>query len=166
VDIVVKTTISRTTTIRIKITCAAKKSEGGVNSGGGSSWVEGVTEFQHVWFFWFVGIAKTNLSPDILTQPREKAISFLRKNNANVFKKSNRKTKRKNQQQHRWTWYLIFQNNYFFIFSVIMILVMIVILIIIIIIIITIPLFTLGSICSNNASRAEQMPETNNSNQT
>lgn len=48
--------------------------------------MEGVTEFQHVWFFWFVGIAKTNLSPDILTQPREKAI--LEKNNANVFKKA------------------------------------------------------------------------------
>ena len=89
-DMVVKTTISRTTTIRIKITCAAKKSEGGVNSGGGSSWVEGVTEFQHVWFFWFVGIAKTNSSPDILTQPREKTISFLRKNIniSNVFKKA------------------------------------------------------------------------------
>lgn len=87
---VVKTTISRTTTIRIKITCAAKKSEGGVNSGGRSSWVEGVTEYQHVWFFWFVGIAKTNSSPDILTQPREKTISFLRKNIniSNVFKKA------------------------------------------------------------------------------
>ena len=79
----------------IKITCAAKKSEGGVNSGGGSSWVEGVTEFQHVWFFWFVGIAKTNLSPDILTQLREKAISFLRKNNANVFKKATGKKRGK-----------------------------------------------------------------------
>ena len=31
---------------------------------------------------------------------------------------------------------------------------------------IIIPLFTLGSIYSTNASRAEQMPETNNSNQT
>ena len=38
--------------------------------------------------------------------------------------------------------------------------------IIIIIIIIIIPLFTRGSIFSNNVSRAEQMPETNNSNQT
>lgn len=94
-DMVVKTTISRTTTIRIKITCAAKKSEGGVNSGGGSSWVEGVTEYHHVWFFWFVGIAKTNSSPDILTQPREKAISFLRKNNANVFKKATGKQRGK-----------------------------------------------------------------------
>ena len=36
--------------------------------------------------------------------------------------------------------------------------------IIIIIIIIIIPLFTLGSIYSTNASAAEQMPETNNSN--
>ena len=94
-DIVVKTTISRTTTIRIKITCVAKKSEGGVNSGGGSSWVEGVTEFQHVWFFWFFGIAKMSLSPDILTQPREKAISFLRKNNADVFKKATGKQRGK-----------------------------------------------------------------------
>lgn len=48
--------------------------------------MEGVTEFQHVWFFWFVGIAKTNLSPDILTQPREKAI--LEKITENVFKKA------------------------------------------------------------------------------
>ena len=29
-----------------------------------------------------------------------------------------------------------------------------------------IPLFILGSICSPNASGAEQMPETNNSNET
>lgn len=78
----------------IKITCAAKKSEGGVNSGGGTSWVEGVTEFQHVWFFWFVGIAKTNLSPDILTQPREKAIlekitqTSLKKQRENIEEKS------------------------------------------------------------------------------
>ena len=35
---------------------------------------------------------------------------------------------------------------------------------IIIIIIIIIPLFTLGSIYNTNASAAEQMPETNNSN--
>ena len=34
----------------------------------------------------------------------------------------------------------------------------------VIIIIIIIPLFTLGSIYSTNASAAEQMPETNNSN--
>lgn len=66
-----------------------------MNSGGGSSWVEGVTEYQHVWFFWFVGIAKTKLSPDILTQVREKAISFLRKNNANVFKKATGKKRGK-----------------------------------------------------------------------
>ena len=37
-------------------------------------------------------------------------------------------------------------------------------LIIIIIIIIIFPLFTLGSIYSTNASTAEQVPETNNSN--
>ena len=42
----------------------------------------------------------------------------------------------------------------------------IIIIIIIIMIIIIIPLFTRGSIFSNNVSRAEQMPETNNSNQT
>ena len=36
----------------------------------------------------------------------------------------------------------------------------------IMIIIIIIPLFTLGSIYSTNASGAEQMPEINNSNQT
>ena len=47
-----------------------------MNSGGGSSWVEGGTEYQHVWFSWFVGIAKTNLSPDILTQPREQYLSL------------------------------------------------------------------------------------------
>ena len=41
-----------------------------------------------------------------------------------------------------------------------------IIIIIIIMIIIIIPLFTRGSIFSNNVSRAEQMPETNNSNQT
>lgn len=99
--IVVKTTISRTTSIRIKITCAAKNSEGGVNIGGGSSWVEGVTKFQHVWFFWFFGIAKTNLSPDILTQPREKAISFIGKNNANVFKKATGRQRGKINNKHR-----------------------------------------------------------------
>ena len=42
----------------------------------------------------------------------------------------------------------------------------IIIIIIIIIIITIILLFTLGSIYSTNASGAEQMPETNNSNQT
>ena len=57
--------------------------------------MEGVIEYQHVWFFWFVGITKTNLSPDILTQLREKAISFLRKNNANVFKKATGKKEEK-----------------------------------------------------------------------
>ena len=57
--------------------------------------MEGVIEYQHVWFFWFVGIAKTKLSPDILTQLREKAISFLRKNNANVFKKATGKKEEK-----------------------------------------------------------------------
>ena len=35
-----------------------------------------------------------------------------------------------------------------------------------VLIIIIIPLFTLGSVYSTNASGAEQMPETNNSNQT
>ena len=44
--------------------------------------------------------------------------------------------------------------------------IIIIIIIIIIMIIIIIPLFTRGSIFSNNVSRAEQMPETNNSNQT
>ena len=57
--------------------------------------MEGVIEYQHVWFFRFVGITKTNLSPDILTQLREKAISFLRKNNANVFKKATGKKEEK-----------------------------------------------------------------------
>ena len=49
---------------------------------------------------------------------------------------------------------------------VIITIIIIIIIIIIIMIIIIIPLFTRGSIFSNNVSRAEQMPETNNSNQT
>ena len=49
---------------------------------------------------------------------------------------------------------------------IVIITIIIIIIIIIIMIIIIIPLFTRGSIFSNNVSRAEQMPETNNSNQT
>ena len=48
----------------------------------------------------------------------------------------------------------------------IIIIVIIIIIIIIITIIITALLLTLGSICSTNASGAQQMSETNNSNQT
>ena len=47
---------------------------------------------------------------------------------------------------------------------IIIIVIIIVIIIIIIITIIIIPLYTLGSIYSTNASGAEQIPETNNSN--
>ena len=47
---------------------------------------------------------------------------------------------------------------------IIIIIVIIIVIIIIIITIIIIPLYTLGSIYSTNASGAEQIPETNNSN--
>ena len=47
---------------------------------------------------------------------------------------------------------------------IIIIIIVIIIVIIIIIIILIIPLYTLGSIYSTNASGVEQIPETNNSN--
>ena len=47
---------------------------------------------------------------------------------------------------------------------IIIVIIIVIIIIIIIITIIIIPLYTLGSIYSTNASGAEQIPETNNSN--
>ena len=47
---------------------------------------------------------------------------------------------------------------------IIIVIIIVIIIIIIITIIIIIPLYTLGSIYSTNASGAEQIPETNNSN--
>ena len=54
--------------------------------------------------------------------------------------------------------------NIIIIIIIIIVIIIVIIIIIIIITIIIIPLYTLGSIYSTNASGAEQIPETNNSN--
>ena len=54
--------------------------------------------------------------------------------------------------------------NIIIIIIIIIVIIIVIIIIIIITIIIIIPLYTLGSIYSTNASGAEQIPETNNSN--